>query len=72
MRVTQILLSVLVLALALPLVACGGAHDVPRWEYRYLPNVGNVETEFNTVGKEGWELSALDQRGGAWLKRPVR
>ncbi|MGE0192480.1 MAG: hypothetical protein AB7T63_10620 [Planctomycetota bacterium] len=68
MRVTLLLLSVL----TLPLVACAGPDDAPRWEYRYVPNAGSIEVEFNTLGKEGWELSALDQRGGAVFKRPVK
>lgn len=43
-----------------------------RWEYKvaYLVECPDAENLLNNLGKEGWELAAIEGTG-AYFKRPI-
>ena len=49
---------------------------IVQWEYKFIDLSRNVESEFNQLGSEGWELVQTTVLAGDWtghyFKRPKR
>lgn len=45
-----------------------------KWEYKLVPSnlaIGIMQDKLNQLGKEGWELVAIDPAGPYTFKRPL-